>query len=138
MLFLKGLTSTGYLISEGSYQRLKHVTTVEALVTLCNDDLAIRLGKAYLNGQIDEMGSKAMYLAVINDERSYVSDYAIRVDPTLHYFEIATQLSKYSMRIWRIPERFISTVIFAYYSSPDSTLYEELLDRLSDAITYSQ
>lgn len=138
MLFLKGLETTGYVISEGSYQKLKHITAVEPLVSLCERDGVIRLGKAYLNEQVREMGSRAMYIVSINEDRMYVSDYAIRADITLPYFEIATRPTKGALRIWRIPERFVSIVIFAYYSSPDSVLYEELLDRLSNAVTYSR
>ena len=138
MLFLKGYESTGYVISEGSYQKLKHVVTVEALVTLCERDGVVRLGKAYLNDQVRDMGVQAMYTIPINDERMYASDYAIRAEVGLPYFEIATRPTANILRVWQIPERFLSIVVFAYYSSPDRVLYEELLDRLCNAVTYSR
>ena len=138
MLFLKGYETTGYVVSEGCYQKLKHITTVDALISICERDGVVRLGKAYLNDQGHDMGVTAMYVLPINDERMYASDYAIRADRTLPYFEIATRPANDTLRVWQIPERFISTVVFAYYSSPDRVLYEELLDRLCNAVTYSR
>lgn len=138
MLFLKGYEKTGYVISEGSYQKLKHITDVMSLLSLCECDGVVRLGKAFLNEEVREMGARAMYMSVINEDRMYVSEYAIRATPTLEYFEIATRPSVDTLRVWRIPERFLSIVVFAYYSSPDRVLYEELLDRLCNAVTYSR
>lgn len=129
---------TGYLaLGAGTYQRFKEVLSYKCVRTLLGStesDLFVRLGRVHSN----ELRTHRMaHIEPHSETQKYTSCYLIKAVEGDSFYLYMHASFNHAIR-WKLKYEFFSPVIFSYFSSPDDTTYEELLNRLcsTKAILY--
>lgn len=129
---------TGYLsLGAGTYQRFKEVwsyTCVRKLLGATENDLFVRLGRVYSN---ELRHHRMAHVEEHSDTQKYTSCYLIKAVEGDSFYLYMHASFNHVIR-WKFKYEYFSPVIFSYFSSPDDTTYEELLNRVcsTKAILY--
>lgn len=130
------MLSTEYLVNEGSYQKLKEVTSYDDLVNSIDapgsTSITLRLGRHTPACVKPHPNAFTLALSV---DRVYISCYKIDVVADRELRIVYHGLHNDKL-IWTMPIEYISPVVFMYYAAPSDSVFEALLDRLCFTATH--